>query len=83
MIVRDTDYADPHAATHFGAKDAPCFFCGEPVGTPFIIWAGHGGQGRLVLHLPCAIDIQIRMTRDVHELKQELGLDLQLVKRSP
>lgn len=66
MLVREQHYKDVDAATHFGPPGAECFFCAEPLTTPFIMWQA---ASRLVLHPRCAVDLVIRLMRDVHEFQ--------------
>lgn len=78
-IVRDVDLKRPDAATHFGSEDADCFFCGERLGTPFVLWQGTGPLGRLVLHPACVLELNLRISRDVHAIQHELRMHVELV----
>jgi hypothetical protein len=47
-----------------------CYFCGKPIGNsadglPYCYWAG--AKGYLFLHVNCALNLCVRLLRDVHE----------------
>lgn len=58
-----------------------CFHCEQPTGDPQVWWIGVDEHGRcihIVLHPACAIELAIRMLRDVHEIecRAEIGVAL-------
>lgn len=46
--------------------DNDCLFCGKGLSYPFVMWAGLGAK--LFLHPPCAVDLFLRLQRDVWEV---------------
>jgi hypothetical protein len=61
MIIHDND--------DFLGPDAPtCFYCYNAIRwRPFIEWASSGGA--IFLHPACAVDLVLRLLRDVHEIE--------------
>ncbi len=60
----------------------PCFFCGKEADSPMVYWAGQTSslQGPvLVLHPGCAVDLTVRLYRDVHEVQQTLEGHIEMV----
>lgn len=56
----------------------PCFFCGEEADAPMVFWTGVKGTN-LVLHPACAVDLTLRLYRDVHEVQQTLEGRIEMV----
>ena len=56
-----------------------CFLCGERVCPPLIEWSGCGAT--IALHPACAVDLTIRLMRDVHALECHDGLAVGMVVR--
>ncbi len=50
-------------------EEQVCFFCGMVIRAVAIFWMGAGAE--LWLHPGCAVELTIRLFRDVHEV--ELG----------
>lgn len=48
-----------------------CFFCYEAISYPAVFWMGSGG--RIYLHPRCALELLVRLLRDVHELEHLTG----------
>ncbi len=48
-------------------RDRPCYYCGEPLTVPFVMWQGFGEA--IGLHPPCVVELTIRLYRDVHEIE--------------
>ncbi len=42
-----------------------CFYCYKPIDGPLVSWLGDSAE--ILLHPQCAIDLCIRLMRDVHE----------------
>jgi hypothetical protein len=53
----------------------PCFYCAGLVLDVCIQWRG---EGEIMLHPACAVDLCLRILRDVHEVecRQQLGVAL-------
>jgi hypothetical protein len=47
------------------ARGEQCFYCGTMVLDPAIQWSGVPGE--IWLHPSCALDLVVRLTRDIHE----------------
>lgn len=75
MIVRESDYEQ--GDVHLGPKDGCCFFCGKPLGVPFVLWAGTGEKAgsiqNLRLHPGCVFDLWMRLGVDLVDLKDKEG----------
>jgi len=59
--------------------EGPCFFCGEEVEGDLIGWMGQTGPD-LILHPTCAVNLMIRLMRDVHEYQHTTGVRLAPIK---
>lgn len=66
MSVVKRDHTQ-HDTMGGGALGDPCFYCGRTTGDPSIFWLGRTGS--IILHPQCAIDVTIRLLRDVHEVQ--------------
>ncbi len=53
-----------------------CFYCRGSTTDPGITWMG--ATGEIFLHPSCAVELVIRLLRDVHELECSSGLRLKL-----
>lgn len=53
----------------FTAVGQRCFYCDAPLADPAIHWMGSGGH-HLYLHSQCALQLFVRLARDVHELEK-------------
>ena len=54
-----------------------CFLCYKSLTLPFVMW---GGAFDLCLHPACALDLFLRLSRDIWELKGENDLSIFLSK---
>lgn len=66
-VVCSANLSDVDLALQDEAKSQCCFYCYKLVTTPAVLWAGEGG--RIFLHAGCAVDLAIRILRDVHEIE--------------
>lgn len=59
------------------ARKGCCFYCGAPLEPPAVQWMGTAIDGEhtshLLLHPHCAVELFIRLTRDVHEIECRTG----------
>lgn len=46
-----------------------CFFCGEALADPAVVWQGCADEA-LWLHAECVASLFIRLARDVHEIQK-------------
>jgi hypothetical protein len=53
------------------AEDQHCFHCGATVVDPGIMWSGFSDD--VFLHPACALELTIRLMRDVHEYEHRTG----------
>ncbi|MEW6049028.1 MAG: hypothetical protein AB1609_21585 [Bacillota bacterium] len=44
-----------------------CFYCGKPTEDPAVEW--HGYTAQIFLHPACAVDLLLRLARDVWEFE--------------
>jgi hypothetical protein len=51
-------------------REQPCYYCGAPLNSPFIVWAGAGAE-HLTLHPACTVELAIRLFRDVWQIECE------------
>lgn len=51
-------------------QNHPCFYCGDAVSIG-VVW--HGVTGVAVLHETCAVDLWVRLARDLWELQCRRG----------
>ena len=64
MVVRQMDDLD-------GSGSPGCFFCGEPLTFPLVMWAG--AEDKIFLHPLCAEDLHFRMARDIWDARRRAG----------
>lgn len=57
---------DPIPA-HLPEDERICFYCFRPLTPPYVMWMG--SIGAVSLHPPCAVEMTIRLLRDVHEVE--------------
>ena len=54
-------------------EEVPCFYCGKSMSYPGIFWVGNSigneGSSSLILHPACAVDLFLRLGRDVWEIE--------------
>jgi hypothetical protein len=60
------------------ADDQRCFLCGETTADPSVMWSGFSAD--IFLHPECAVEITLRLGRDVHELEHRTGYRLAWVQ---
>jgi len=53
------------------ADDQRCFLCGEATADPSVMWSGFSED--VFLHAACAVEMTLRLMRDVHELEHRTG----------
>ena len=53
------------------AADQQCFVCCEPVDDPSIMWSGFSAD--IFFHPACALELAIRLMRDIHEYEHRTG----------
>lgn len=62
---------DAQTPFSFGDPSQGCFYCGQPVSQPWIEWHGQNRNQKtfeiIQLHPGCAVELTIRLLRDVHE----------------
>ena len=58
---------DPFGLSAAGHR---CFFCGEFLQDPAVMWSGLDGQ-TIYLHGPCTENLMLRLLRDALELKYQ------------
>jgi hypothetical protein len=56
------------------ADEQRCFLCGEATADPAVLWSGFSED--VFLHPACAVEMTIRLLRDVHELEHRTGCRL-------
>lgn len=70
MVTQTTSRAASGAT---GRRDipegTPCFYCHQGLQGTVILWWGSGAD--IYLHPACAVELSIRLLRDVHEVEQE------------
>ena len=54
-----------------------CFYCGKATEDPAIVWVGSTAE--IILHPRCAVELTLRISRDVHQLECERHVRLALV----
>jgi hypothetical protein len=71
VYARVTETVTSAVPNKYGIADPAagerCFYCGEDVTDPVIHWQGETGE--IYLHKACALDLVVRVLRDVHELE--------------
>ena len=64
------------------AEHDECFYCYQKLDFPWIEWHGHesgkDGFSVIALHPRCAVDLSIRILRDVHEVECKTNTSLSL-----
>jgi hypothetical protein len=56
------------------AADQCCFLCGEATDDPSVLWSGFSAD--IFLHAECAVEMTLRLMRDVHEFEHRTGCRL-------
>ncbi len=68
MITRPVSESEPNPFD-LSAVGHRCFFCGEFLVDPAVVWSGNDGEGRQIyLHGECVFDLCRRIMRDALEL---------------
>jgi hypothetical protein len=69
MIVRDRkEHERLHPTDRIAGE--PCFYCGKPLGFPFILWTGQVADGRpmsIGLHSKCIGEWMVYLGSDCHQ----------------
>jgi hypothetical protein len=65
QVFRAPHHPDAWISDSF--RGEPCFYCGEHLTAPFIIWIGVGDP--LALHPSCVVELSIRLLRDVWQIE--------------
>jgi hypothetical protein len=65
QVFRPPHHPDAWVSEPF--RSQPCFYCGQPLSTPFVIWMGVGEP--LALHPACVVELSIRLLRDVWQIE--------------
>jgi len=60
------------------ADDQRCFLCGKATADPSVLWSGFSTD--IFLHPECAVEMSLRVLRDVHELEHRTGCRLAWVQ---
>jgi hypothetical protein len=60
------------------ANDQRCFLCGKATDDPSVMWSGFTDD--IFLHAECAVEMSLRLLRDVHELEHRTGSRLAWVQ---
>jgi hypothetical protein len=60
------------------ADDQRCVLCGEATDDPSVMWSGFSAD--IFLHPECAVEMSLRLGRDVHELERRTGCRLAWVQ---
>lgn len=72
--------------------ETECFHCYKPIAKlPCLLWFGGDWLGLeehptptppilVILHPPCAVDLMLRIGRDVHEIECKTGVGVELTK---
>jgi hypothetical protein len=53
------------------ADDQRCFLCGTATADPAVMWSGFSAD--IFLRPECAVEMTLRLGRDVHELEHRTG----------
>jgi hypothetical protein len=56
------------------AHEQRCFLCGKATDDPSVMWSGFSTD--VFLHPECAVEMSLRVLRDVHELEHRTGCRL-------
>ena len=59
---------DPASGVAHTAVGQDCFLCGDRLSDPAVHWMG--ATGHIYLHPDCVLDLAVRMSRDVHEIRK-------------
>jgi hypothetical protein len=60
------------------ADEQRCFFCGEATTDPCVMWSGFSDD--VFLHPECAVELAMRLLRDVRALEHRSGYRLAWAK---
>ena len=52
--------------------ELPCFMCGRALIDECISWSGAAPSGIIALHITCALDLVLKVGRDVWQFRHEL-----------